>query len=268
MKGLTRPVPAHVLPEIQAYCREMHLPTVARVCGPVAEEIRRSDDDPMLLVHRLLAAESDERAVRRAARRVKEAHFPQSKTLEGYDFRRNPSLDEGRIRALAEAGFVKAGEPVLLLGGTGTGKTHLAIALGHAACAKGYSVRFTTAAALVNELVEAQESRLLSRVVGRYARLDLLVLDELGYLPLSALGSQLLFQVIAERGERKATIITTNLPFSEWTTLIPDPRLCRAFVERLTYRAHIIESGDQSIRLEEMLKVSSRRAAKEGTTEA
>lgn len=266
MRGMRRPVPAHVLPEIQAYCREMHLPTVARVCAPVAEEVWRAEQDAMLLVHRLLAAESEERAVRRAARRVKEAHFPQTKTLEGYDFGRNPTLDEGRLRALGEAGFVKAGEPVILLGGTGTGKTHLAIALGHAACAKGYSVRFTTAAALVNELLEAQESRILTRVVGRYARLDLLVLDELGYLPLSAVGSQLLFQVIAERGERKATIITTNLPFSEWTTLIPDPRLCRAFVERLTYRAHIIESGDHSIRLDEMLKLASRR--KEANTPA
>lgn len=263
MKGFTRPVPAHVLPEILAYCKEMHLPTVARVCATVAEEIRRSEGDPLTMVHRLLAAESDERAVRRAARRVKEAHFPQSKTLEGFDFRRNPTLDEGRLRMLAEGEFVKAGEPVLLLGGTGTGKTHLAVALGHAICSKGHSVKFVTAAALVNELVEAQESRILSRVVGRYARLDLLVLDELGYLPLSALGSQLLFQVIAERGERKSTVITTNLPFSEWTTLIPDARLCRAFVERLTYRAHIIESGDQSIRLEEMLKLASRRAGKE-----
>lgn len=263
MKGLTRPLAPNILSDIQAYCKEMHLPTVARACAPIAEEIRRADEDPVLLVHRLLAAEHDERAVRRAARRVKEAHFPQTKTLEGFDFRRNPSLDEGRIRSLAECRFVVAGEPVLFLGGTGTGKTHLASALGYAACALGHSVRFVTAAALVNELVEAQESRLLSRVVGRYARLDLLVLDELGYLPLTALGSQLLFQVIAERGERKATVVTTNLPFSEWTTMIPDPRLCRAFVERLTYRGHIVESGDQSIRLEEMLKLASRRPRKE-----
>lgn len=255
-----------MLAEVQAYCREMHLPTVGRECGLVAEEVRRKGDDPMSLLQRLLAAEHNERAVRRTARRIKEAHFPQTKTMEGFDFRRNPGLDEGRLRSLLNAEFVPAGEPVLFLGGTGTGKTHLAIALGHAACVAGHSVRFVTAAALVNELVEAQESRSLSRLVARYARLELLVLDELGYLPLSALGSQLLFQVIAERGERKSTVVTTNLPFSEWTTLIPDPRLCRAFVERLTYRAHIIESGDQSVRLEEMLKLASKKERRPMTT--
>lgn len=256
---------AALVAEIGAYCREMKLPTVARSCSPLAAEVRKAGDDPLLLLHGVLQAEHDERAARRMARRLKEAHFPQVKTIEGFDFSRNPGLDEGRLRALFDAGFVSAGEPVLLLGGTGTGKTHLATALGYAACARGYSVRFTTAAALVNELTEAQEARTLSRIVGRYARLDLLVLDELGYLPLSALASQLLFQVIAERGERRSTVVTTNLPFSEWTTIIPDPRLCRAFVERLTYRAHILESGEHSVRLEEMLKLTSRRAKKEVT---
>lgn len=254
---------AGLMAEIAAFCREMKLPTVARECTPQAEQIRRAGDDPLVLVHGLLAAEHDGRARRRMARRLKEAHFPQVKTIDGFDFRRNPTLAEPRVRELVSADFVAEGRPVLMLGGTGTGKTHLASAIGYQACARGHAVRFITAAALVNELVEAADARALSRVVGRYARFDLLVLDELGYLPLSAQASQLLFQVIAERGERRATIVTTNLPFSEWTTIIPDPRLCRAFVERITYRAHILETGDQSVRLAEMIRSAGPRSKKE-----
>ena len=251
-----------LLAEIAAYCREMKLPTVAKECESRAAEVRRAKGDALLLVQALLAAEHDERTRKRTQRRLKEAHFPQLKTLEGFDFARNQSLDEARIRELMELEFVGAGRPVLLLGGTGTGKTHLATALGVAACAQGKAVRFITTAALVNELTEAADSRALSRVVGRYARVELLVLDELGYVPLSPAASQLLFQVVAERGERRSTVVTTNLPFGEWTTIIPDPRLCRAFVERMTYRAHIIETGDESIRLGEMLALA-RKARKE-----
>lgn len=260
---MSKPELTGMLSEIKAYCREMKLPTVARECEPQAEQVRRAGDDPLLLVHGLLAAEHEERARRRMARRLKEAHFPQVKTIDGFDFRRNPTLAEPRVREIVSADFVAEGRPVLFLGGTGTGKTHLSLAIGYQACARGHAVRFTTAAALVNELVEAADARALSRVVARYVRFDLLVLDELGYLPLSAQASQLLFQVVAERGERKATVVTTNLPFSEWTTIIPDPRLCRAFVERITYRAHIIETGNQSIRLEEMLKSGARKPKKE-----
>ena len=253
---------AGMLAEIKLYCREMKLPTVARECQRTAENIRKEGGDPIALLHAVLNAEHAERSLRRSARRIKEAHFPQTKTIEGFDFRRNPSLDEGRIRALLTGGFVSAGEPVLFLGGSGTGKTHLALALGHAACERGHAVRFISAAALVNELQEAQDSRTLSRIVARYARFELLILDEMGYLPLSEAASQLLFQVVAERGERKATVVTTNLPFQEWTSIIPDPRLCRAFVERLTYRAHIVDSGDQSVRIEEILKLAAKRGRK------
>lgn len=254
---------AGLVAEVAAFCREMKLPTVARECQVQAEQVRRAGGDPLALVHGLLGAEHDERAGRRMVRRLKEAHFPQVKTIDGFEFRRNPTLDEARIRELLTAEFVEAGRPVLLLGGTGTGKTHLASAIGYQACAKGYAVRFITAATLVNELVEANDARALSRIVGRYARFDLLVLDELGYLPLSETASQLLFQVVAERGERKATVVTTNLPFSEWTSIIPDPRLCRAFVERITFRATILETGDHSVRLEEMLKLNGRKPRKE-----
>lgn len=249
-------------PVILDYARQMKLPTVGREYEALAKRARSEGMDPVAYLHTVLEAEYQDRQERRTVRRVKEARFPQVKTLSSFDFKRNPSLDEAHIRTLANCEFVREGRPVLFIGGTGTGKTHLATALGYEACSRGHAVKFVTAAALVNELTEARESRDLSRVVGRYARTELLVLDELGYLPLSPEAAQLLFQVIAERGERRATIITTNLPFSEWTSVIADPRLCRAFVERVTYRAHIVDSGEESVRLGEMLKLASE--AREG----
>jgi DNA replication protein DnaC len=131
----------------------------------------------------------------------------------------------------------------------GTGKTHLLIGLGLAACEQGRRVRYVTTAALVNELVEAADDRALSRVVGRYGRLDLLLLDELGYVQVDHRGAELLFQIITEREERAAIAIGTNLPFSEWGTVFPDPRLVAAIVDRVTFNAHILETGTQSYRL-------------------
>ena len=137
----------------------------------------------------------------------------------------------------------------MLLGDSGTGKTHLLIGLGLAACEQGRRVRYVTAAQLVNELAEAADERRLSRVVGRYGRLDLLCLDELGYVQLDPRGAELLFQIITEREERASIVIATNLPFSEWGTVFTDPRLVAAIVDRLTFNAHIVETGTQSYRL-------------------
>ena len=136
-----------------------------------------------------------------------------------------------------------AGEPVVLLGDSGTGKSHLLIGLGLAACEQGRRVRYVTTAQLVNELVEAADERVLSRVVARYGRLDLLCLDELGYVQIDPRGAELLFQIITEREERASIAIATNLPFSEWGTVFPDPRLVAAIVDRVTFNAHIIETG-------------------------
>jgi DNA replication protein DnaC len=253
-----------LIPAIQEHCRQMKLPTVARRCAELAEQARRSGMDPLAFLHGVLAAEQDDRRSRRAVRRIKEAAFPQVKTLEGFDFAKNPHLDEGLIRSLMGVEFVTEGRPVLFLGGSGTGKSHLATAIGVAACNRGYAVRYVAASALINELVEAQESRALSRIVNRYARFDLLIVDDLGYLPLPAMAAQLLFQVVAERSERKSTVITTNQPFSEWTGVIADPRLCRAFVERITFRAHIVETGDESVRLLETLKTQAAARGRKG----
>lgn len=252
------------LPAIQEHCRQMKLPTVARQVASMAEQARRNGLDPLEFLYDLLSAEQDDRHERRAARRIKEAAFPQVKTLDGFDFSLNAHLDEGQIRGLMSTEFVGEGRPVILLGGSGTGKSHLATALGVAACRQGDSVRFVAASALSNELTEAHDSRTLSRVVNRYARFDLLILDDLGYLPLPTMAAQLLFQVVAERSERKAIVITTNRPFGEWTDVIADPRLCRAFVERITFRAHIVETGDDSVRLAQTLKAQAAAKARKG----
>jgi DNA replication protein DnaC len=151
-----------------------------------------------------------------------------------------------------------AGEPVVLLGDSGTGKTHLLIGLGLAACEQGRRVRYVTTAALVNELAEAATQRQLSRVVGRYGRPDLLLLDELGYIQIDRHGAELLFQIITEREEKASIALATNLPFSEWGTIFPDPRLVAAIVDRVTFNAHILETGTQSYRLATS-KTTSRR---------
>jgi DNA replication protein DnaC len=150
---------------------------------------------------------------------------------------------------LAGAAWVAAGEPLCLIGDSGTGKTHLLIGLGIAAAEAGHRVRYIHAARLVNELVEAADERQLNRTIARYGRIDLLCLDELGYMELDRRGAELLFQVLTEREERASVAIASNLPFSGWTSTFSDPRMCAAIVDRLTFNGHIIETGTTSYRL-------------------
>lgn len=239
---------------LEALCQDLKLPVVAREAPTLAEAAQRQGLTPLAYLIQVLEQEVSERAARRAARRLKEAGFPLVKTLEGFDFRRSSDLPEAQLRGLAEGHYIDQAQTIILMGEPGTGKTHLATALGVAAAYQGRAVRFTSAGRLVNDLVEAKDARTLGRVVGRYSRLDLLILDELGYLPLSKADAELLFQVLSERHERRALVLTTNLPFSEWTTIFPDPRLCRAVLDRLTHRAHIIETGTQSMRLQEAMR--------------
>jgi DNA replication protein DnaC len=175
------------------------------------------------------------------------------KTLEEFDFAQAPQIPAAKIRELAEGGYIERSEPVVLIGECGTGKSHLATGLCVEACRQKRRVRFTTAAALVNELVEAKHNNQVRRMMARWQRYELIAVDEVGYVPLADVGAEFLFQVISERAEKAALIVTTNLPFSEWTTKIPNARLCKAMLDRLTDQAHIIETGTESYRFRRTL---------------
>jgi DNA replication protein DnaC len=246
---------------IGAAARDLHLPTVRAEATRLAEIAGRERQSYLVFLAEVLAAEVDERSERRRARRVGEARFPRIKRLSEFNVDAVPSLQPAQLAILAAGAYLDAGEPVVLLGDSGTGKTHLLIALGLAACEQGRRVRYVTTAHLVNELVEAADERQLSRVVGRYARLDLLCLDELGYVQVDPRGAELLFQIITEREERASIAIATNLPFSEWGTVFPDPRLVAAIVDRVTFNAHILETGTQSYRLRTSKTTTRRKRA-------
>ena len=233
---------------IEAHATELKLPTVRRRFKALADEATREQQTPVAYLAALLEAETAERAERRERRRLNDARFPALKHLDDFRFADNPKIPQATIAALAEGSWINDRESVILIGDSGTGKTHLATGLAIAACQQGRRVRFTTLAALANELQEAETRRELARVVGRYARTELVVLDELGYLALPDGAAELVFQVLSERHERGSLIVTTNLPFGEWTKVFPDARLAKAVVDRLTHRAHIIDTGTESWR--------------------
>lgn len=239
---------------IREHCKLLRLPTVGSQCQKLADDAVREKQTHLRYLDALLAAELEERERSVAQRRLREAHLPRVKTLEEFDFAKTPQICATQILSLAEGGYLTRSEPVILLGDCGTGKTHLATSLCVAACRQRKRVRFATAAGLVNELLEAQHFNQLGRSLARWARYDLICIDEVGYVPLAELGAELLFQVISERAERAAVIITTNLPFSEWTQVFTNPRLCKALLDRLTDRAHIIETGSESYRFRRTLE--------------
>jgi DNA replication protein DnaC len=234
---------------IGAAARDLHLPTIRDEAARLAEIAVRERQSHLGYLAEVLSAEVDDRTERRRARRIAEAKFPRIKTLADFNLDAVPAIQPAVLAALASGAYLDAGQPIVALGDSGTGKTHLLIGLGMAACEQGRRVRYVTTAALVNELVEAADERQLSRVVGRYARLDLLLLDELGYVQVDARGAELLFQIITEREERASIGIGTNLPFSEWGAIFADPRLVAAIVDRVTFNAHILETGTSSYRL-------------------
>ena len=192
-------------------------------------------------------------------RSITEARFPRVKRLADFNLDAASTVNPATIATLASGTYLDTGDPVVLLGDSGTGKSHLLIGLGRAACEQGHRVRYTTAAQLVNELAEAADERRLSRLVTRYGRLSLLCLDELGYVQLDARGSELLFQIVTEREEKASIALASNLPFSEWGQIIPDPRLVAAIVDRVTFNAHIIETGTHSYRLASTRATRTRR---------
>jgi DNA replication protein DnaC len=187
-------------------------------------------------------------------RRLREARFPLLKPLETFKFDDAPELDARLIRELSSCEYVKQRRNIIFVGKSGTGKTHLATALGMEACRQAVRTRFVTGCGLANELIEARDEKVLSRVIKRYAGYGLLVIDELGYVPFSKEGAQLLFQILAERHERKSVIITTNMGFGDWTQIFGDPNLTAALLDRITHKAHVINCSWESYRLKETLK--------------
>jgi DNA replication protein DnaC len=234
---------------IRVACRELHLPTIAAEAARIADDAAKERLTHRAFLAEVLAAEVEERANRRRTRRLLEARFPRMKRLEDFDCTVAPGIPPTIVAALQAGAFIDAGHPVVLLGDSGTGKSHLLIGLGVAACESGRRVRYATTAALVNELVEAAGDRILARTVARYGRYDLLCLDELGYLHLDSRGAELLFQVLTEREEKASIAVASNAPFSEWGQTFTDPRLAAAIVDRLTFNALIVVTGSESYRL-------------------
>jgi len=198
----------------------------------MAEQALKENHSHIRYLEALLAMECEERDRHAISNRIRDAQLPRMKALEEFDFTQAPQIPAARIRELAEGGYIARSEPVVFL----------------AACRQKRRVRFTTAAALVNELVEAKQNNQVRRLMIRWQKYELIALDEAGYVPLADIGAEFLFQVISERAERAAIIVTTNLPFSEWTTVFPNPRLCKGLLDRITDRTHIIETGTESFR--------------------
>jgi DNA replication protein DnaC len=262
---VTRATDAALEATIKAACKQLHTPTIAARAKELSDDATRSKQTFMSYLWALLEAELDDRSERRRARRMREAKFPRLKRLEDFRFDDAPQIPAATIHELATCAFVDRAENAILLGESGTGKSHLAIALGIAACMQSRRVRFVTTAGLVNELLEARDDRVLSKIVARYARVELLILDEVAYVPLSHPEAELLFQVLDERSELSSIMMTTNLPFGEWTKVFPEARLCKAIVDRLTFNAHIIETGTESWRFKKTLERQQRKGVKRKT---
>ncbi|MEW1882846.1 IS21-like element helper ATPase IstB [Rhodococcus sp. NPDC080181] len=234
---------------IDQACRMLRLPTIRQGFADGADRAAAEQMSYRGFLAELLLAECDDRARRRSERRIKAAKFPREKSLRAFDFDANPNIDPATIHTLAKCDWVKKGQPLCLIGDSGTGKSHLLIALGTEVAMAGYRVKYTLATKLANELVEAADEKTLSKTIARYGRVDLLCIDELGYMQLDRRGAELLFQVLTEREEKASVAIASNESFSGWTKTFTDPRLCAAIVDRLTFGGTIIETGSDSYRL-------------------
>ena len=233
------------------YLKQLKLPTILREYAAVVAACTQDRCDYVGFLLRLVEREALDREQRAAERRVKHARFPILKTLDTFDFTAQPSIPEKLVRELMGGEYADRHENVLLVGSSGTGKTHLASALGFAGCMQGRHVRFFTVKALVTHLVEMTEQRQLERTLRQLERQDILILDELGYVPFSKTGAELLFEVISRAYERLSLIVTTNLPFESWTEVFGSERLTGALLDRLTHRVHILEANGPSYRLRE-----------------
>ncbi|MEI7451369.1 MAG: IS21-like element helper ATPase IstB [Desulfomonile sp.] len=240
--------------ELQANLKALNLSSMARNLESSLRQARDSGIGYDEFLLELTAAELQARAQNSLNRRIREAKFPLLKPMETFDLAAVPELDLRLFRDIAGCGYIREHRNVIFLGRSGTGKTHMATALGIEACKNNFRTRFISCHALVNELIEARQDRALQRLVQKYVRYDLLIMDELGYIPLSKEGSELLFQVLAERHEKGSVMITTNLGFADWTQVFGDPVMTAALLDRLTHKAHIVSCTWESYRLKQSLK--------------
>jgi len=234
---------------IDTACRVLRLPTMRAQFPDLVARAEREQLSYRGFLAELLMSECEDRDRRRSERRIRAAGFPRQKWLSDFDYTANPNVVPAVVNNLATCDWVKKGEPLCLIGDSGTGKSHLLIGLGTAEAMAGCRVRYALAAKLVNELVEAADEKQLSKTIARYDRVDLLCIDELGYLELDRRGAEMLFQVLTEREEKNSVAITSNESFGGWTKTFTDPRLCAAIVDRLTFNGTIIETGTESYRL-------------------
>jgi len=231
------------------HLKTLKLPTFLREYSKVARQCAAEGLDHVQFLARLVELELIDRERRMIERRIKAARFPAVKSIDSFDFKAIPSLNKMQVLELARCEWIERRENVIALGPSGTGKTHIALGLGLAACQKGLAVGFTTAAALVHELMEARDERRLLRLQKQLVRHKLLIIDELGFVPLSKTGAELLFETISQRYEQGAILITSNLPFDEWTETFGSERLTGALLDRLTHHVNILEMNGESYRL-------------------
>ena len=236
---------------LEHHLKQLKLPTMLREYAPLAVACTKDRADYPTYLLRLTERELLDRERRAAERRLKAARFPVVKTIDSFDFKAQPSVNEPLVRELLRGEYIDKRENILLLGSSGTGKSHVAVALGFAACAQGKRVRFFTVTQLVTELLEKREDRQLRRLLSQLEALDLLILDELGYVPFTKAGAELLFDVVGRAYERQSLIVTSNLPFEQWVEVLGNERLTGALLDRLTHRVHILEANGESYRLRE-----------------
>lgn len=236
---------------LEHHLKALKLPTILRDYASLAAVCSQEHSSFAQYLLRLVERELIDRERRATERRIKEAAFPVIKTIESFDFKVQPSINQALVRELLQGDYIAKKENVLLVGNAGTGKTHLATALGFAACSQGKRVRFYTTTGLVTQLLEAREERAVQRLQKQLDRQDLILLDELGYVPFSKAGAELLFDVVSRAYERTSLIVTTNLPFEQWTEVLGSERLTGALLDRLTHRVHILEANGTSYRLQD-----------------
>ena len=239
---------------ISILLRHLRLPTVAANYARFAKEAAHDGQSHEEYLLALLDHEVNQREINRRKRRIREARFPVVCTLDEFDFSAIPSLSKTRVLQLADGEYIQRHENLALIGSIGTGKTHVAISLGLAGCEQGHRVRFYTAAGLINELLEAQEAHTITKIESRLMKYDLMILDEVGFIPFSQKGAQMLFSFISQRYLRGSLIVTSNLAFAEWTEVFGDPRLTSALLDRLTHRCHILEFSGKSYRFRQSIQ--------------